>query len=247
MARDLCLRCLRPRVVCLCSFVSPRSTNARFVLLMHPKELKKVKNGTGRAAHLSLLDSELFVLVNADDDERVLRLVGDPANDCYVLYPGREAHDLHEGPSPHRPDRRLVLFLLDATWPCARKMMRLSPTLRALPRLSFRAERPSEFVIKQQPDPLCLSTIEAIDRVLGLMDGWGQERHDAADSDRLLAPLRGIVAIAQRYAADDSTPSYRANRKMSRPEDRRVSKKISQRGIVHEEPRAPQSTEVSGA
>ena len=60
-AREKCYRCYRPKSSCMCSHIHEIETNTKFIILMHPKEFKKTKNGTGRLTHLSLPNSHLFI------------------------------------------------------------------------------------------------------------------------------------------------------------------------------------------
>lgn len=168
MSRPTCYRCFWPQAQCWCGSITPMPTKTRFVFLMHPKEFKREKAGTGRLTHLCLPNSEIQMGVEFDAHPATQALIADPANHCVLLYPGAEARNLSHGEL--KPDelgsRRLVVFLLDATWSCARKMLRLSPTLQALPRIMFTPEAPSRFVIKQQPVEGCLSTLEATHETL---------------------------------------------------------------------------------
>jgi Uncharacterized conserved protein len=147
---------------------------------MHPKEFKQEKAGTGRLTHLCLANSELRMGISFETDSEVRHLISDPANYPVLLYPGPTAHNLSRGERP--PDafhgRRLVVFLLDATWACARKMLRLSPSLQSLPRIMFDATAPSRFVIKQQPQPGCLSTLEATHELLLALERTGLDRYE---------------------------------------------------------------------
>ena len=45
-------------------------------------------------------------------------------------------------------------------------MLRLSPNVRAIPKVAFTPSRPSQFQIRKQPKELCLSTIECIHHVI---------------------------------------------------------------------------------
>ena len=205
--RSWCLRCRRPGRVCLCDAISTLQPRSKFVFLTHPKENRKTKNGSGRLAHLALAGSELLVGVDFSRHPRVVELLSDPSLHCRLLYPsplGRpEAADDQEA------DRTPVLFVLDGTWPCAKKMVRLSTNLHALPRVSLHIDRPSEFVTKHQPDPSCLATIEAVDRALRALARDGSERYDEADSERLLRPFRTMIDMALAHAADPGRKSYR--------------------------------------
>ena len=67
---------------------------------------------------------------------------------------------------PNSAGGRLLVFILDATWSGARKMLKLSPSLQRLPRVMFTPTAPSRYVIKQQPQDGCLSTLEACHELL---------------------------------------------------------------------------------
>jgi len=74
--------------------------------------------------------------------------------DPVLLYPGREATNLSDPTGAGFAEfasqvaaRRLVVFLLDATWSLGRKMLRLSPSLQRLPRIMFTPSAPSRYII----------------------------------------------------------------------------------------------------
>src|SRR3954463_3954199 len=116
--RVMCYRCFWPQSLCWCASLQPMPTRTRFVFLMHPKEFKQEKAGTGRLTHLCLANSELHMGVGVDEHEEVQALINDPRNLTVLLYPGIGARNLSNG-DLHREDlgdRRLVVLLLDATW-----------------------------------------------------------------------------------------------------------------------------------
>ncbi len=187
-------------------------TRTRFVFLMHPKEYKEEKAGTGRLTHLCLPNSELHMGTGFDRHEEVQTLIADPGHHCVLLYPGREARNLSQGEltTADLGGRRLVVFLLDATWPLARKMLRLSPSLQRLPRIMFTPSAPSRYVIKQQPQEGCLSTLEAVHELLLGLERSGLDRYERPEQ------LLGIFDRMQKFqiacAADPNRPGYRRNR-----------------------------------
>nr|WP_257785163.1 tRNA-uridine aminocarboxypropyltransferase [Lacunisphaera limnophila] len=205
----MCYRCFWPQPLCWCSSLHPMPTATRFVFLMHPKEFKEEKAGTGRLTHLCLPNSELHMGTDFTRDEAVAALLDDPGNRCVLLYPGREARNLSAGEftAADLACRRLVVFLLDATWPLARKMLRLSPNLQALPRIMFTPTAPSRYIIKQQPQPGCLSTLEAVHELLVVLEQSGLDRYPEP------AQLHGIFDRLQRIqlecAADPNRGGYR--------------------------------------
>ena len=190
--RETCYHCYRPLKLCLCSRVNPIQTATKFVILMHPKEFKKTKNGTGRLTHLSLPNSELFIDVDFTDHTAINALLENPNNLCYLLYPGAgslhlnaEKIDLH--------NKQLVIFILDSTWPCSMKMLRLSKNLQRLPKLSFTHTKSSQFQIKEQPKDFCLSTIESTLTILELLNAHGIETIEKSQFEPFLDPFLSMV------------------------------------------------------
>ena len=215
--RVTCYRCFWPQSLCWCSTITPMATKTRFVFLMHPKEFKHEKAATGRLTHLCLARSELHMGVEFDRHDAVQALIRDPQNYPVLLYPGAGALDLSAGAMPATPgfthfreaarDRQLVVFLLDATWSLGRKMLRLSPSLQRLPRLMFNPAAPSRYVIKQQPHPGCLSTLEATHELLGLLESAGLDSY--ALPSQLLDLFNRMQELQLRCAADPTRTGYR--------------------------------------
>lgn len=73
--------------------------------------------------------------------------------------------------------KTLLVVLLDATWSGARKMLRLSKSLQRLPRIMFTPRSGSRYVIKQQPQEGCLSTLEATHELLTVLETSGLDRY----------------------------------------------------------------------
>jgi DTW domain-containing protein len=210
MSRETCYRCFWPQTLCWCPSIQPMDTHTRFVFLMHPKEFKQEKAGTGRLTHLSLVQSELHMGIGFDDHPRVQALLADPANFPVLLYPGAGARNLSVGglSAADLGGRRLVIFLLDGTWACARKMLRLSPSLQRLPRVMFTAETAvSRYVIKQQPQDGCLSTLEATHEVLLALERSGLDHYPRPD--QLLELFQRMQAFQLKCASDPARTGYR--------------------------------------
>lgn len=186
-------------------------TRTQFVLLMHPKEWKQEKAATGRLTHLCLANSTIVVGTEFDSNSEVQALIGDPANLCVLLYPGRDALNLSHQPwsAESLAGRRLVVFILDATWSLGRKMLRLSRTLQRLPRIVFTPSAPSRYLIKQQPHPNCLSTLEAVHELLGVLERSGLDAYPLPD--QLLDVFARMQDFQLRCAADPARTGYRRN------------------------------------
>lgn len=176
---------------------------------MHPKEYKKERLGTGKMTRSAFSNSELIVDVDFTEDRRVNALIADPKNFCAVLWPGSEALAWSgEGSLPQvLGDRQLVVFLLDATWSCARKMYRMSANLQVLPKIAFTPTAPSRFRIKQQPDVRCLSTIETAQALFEELERAGVEK--AQPWGDLMKPFEELNARQIAIAADPERRGYR--------------------------------------
>jgi DTW domain-containing protein YfiP len=217
MSREFCLRCRRPKAACLCPAEAPMETRSHIVLLMHPKEYRKQKTGTGRMACLNLANSEIIPGIALDDHPRVRELLGDRRNFAALLYPSPGATNLSalgsadEGSAAARfaeqlGGRRLVVFLVDSTWACSHSVLRASPGLARLPRLQFQPRELSRWVIKRQPHDYCLSTIEAIHELLCALETAGLDSYP--DKHRLLDAFAAMQDYQIERAAAARNPRH---------------------------------------
>ena len=216
----MCYRCFWPKPLCWCESLQPIETTTQFVFLMHPKEFKQEKAGTGRLTHLCLKNSVIHMGVGFDEDEAVQALIHDPRNHAVLLYPGTEALNLSLGdlPATELGGRRLVVFLLDATWSGARKMLKLSPSLQRLPRVMFTPTALSRYVIKQQTQEGCLSTLEASHELLLALEKSGLDRYPMPE--QLLGIFKRMQDYQIRCACDPDKAGYR-RKPYSAPGERR--------------------------
>ena len=222
---------MRPSSTCICKHISPFQTKTRFIILMHPKEYKKEKNGTGHMTKLQLENSEIIVGVDFTNNNRVNEILAKEKSCSFLLYPGKDNFNLSTrksseinsfmGNNPH-------IFILDGTWPCARKMLKLSKNLQKLKRVSFDNKIKSKFIIKQQPESLCLSTIESVYTVLNLLKEGDLEQCETKD---FLIPFEKMIEYQVEYILNPNINSYRQSTKREIiPKDR--YKKSAQRSII---------------
>ena len=101
----------------------------------------------------------------------------------------------------------MLIVLLDATWSGARKMLRLSPSLQRLPRIMFTPSTPSRYVIKQQPQEGCLSTLEAVHELLLVLERAGLDQYP--QREQLLGIFQRMQDFQIQCAADPTRPGYR--------------------------------------
>ncbi|MEA2047854.1 MAG: tRNA-uridine aminocarboxypropyltransferase [Campylobacterota bacterium] len=196
--RTLCYDCYRPKTSCMCSFITPIKTNTRFVILMHPKEYRKTKNGTGHFTHLSLTHCELHVGIDFTEHTAINAIINDPSNLCYTLYPHENSINLNEA-SIGEAKKNTVIFLIDSTWPCSRAMLKASPNIDALQKVSFTPTKHSAFTFKEQPKAYCLSTMESTLCLLELLNSHKVETIPPQDLKNFLLPFEKMVAYQMNY------------------------------------------------
>ncbi|WP_415191613.1 tRNA-uridine aminocarboxypropyltransferase [Psychroserpens sp.] len=232
--RIKCYKCMRPSSTCICKYISPYRTKTRFIILMHPKEYKKERNGTGYMTNLQLENSEIIVGVDFTNNNRVNEILAKEKSCSFLLYPGKDNFNLSirksseinsfMGNNPH-------IFLLDGTWPCARKILKLSKNLQKLKRVSFDNKIKSKFIIKQQPESLCLSTIESVYTVLNLLKEADLEQ---CETKGFLIPFEKMIEYQLEYILNPNSKNYcsTANKEII-PKNR--YKKNTERRIIFEQ------------
>ncbi|MEM7010762.1 MAG: tRNA-uridine aminocarboxypropyltransferase [Verrucomicrobiota bacterium] len=221
---NLCLHCRRRLATCVCDHLRPFTTRSRFVILMHPKEFKKEKVGTGRFSHLILENSEMIVGVDLDQSQQLRKCFDDQVYQTVVLYPGDNSIDLSRDESASFFSEKPIQFIvIDGTWQCAKKMMRLTTKLHTFPRVSFAPGRVSEFQVKHQPRPECLSTAESIHQVLLDLNRLGIEQTGGRE-ENLMDVFRQTVRQQIEFANDSSRQAYRHNPPKN-PSQRKLSKR----------------------
>ena len=175
----------------LLSLCEALSSDPKFVLLMHPKEYRKAIN-TGKMVRNIVSNCELIHGIDFSDHPLVNSIVNDPGNDCYLLFPDKDAIDIENIVATEQ--RQKVFFVLDATWPMAKKMLVSSSNLQKLPKISFQSKQSSAYTIRKQPADHCLSTIETVHLIL---DRCGQQTNQ--EHDNLIEVFQHMVARQVDY------------------------------------------------
>lgn len=185
--REICWTCRQPNFSCYCHWVKPVDVQIKFVILIHPIEVKR-RIASGRMAHMCLQNSHLIEGHDYSNNQEINDLLRDPNYFPMVLYPGSKSKNLSNMTTPEiaslvPPQKKLLVFVIDGTWNTARKMIRLSQNIATLPRVCFDPRKPSNFRLRKQPHSKCLSTIEAIHECieyLGFTQNFSidERRHD---------------------------------------------------------------------
>ena len=190
--RDTCYSCYRPKTSCMCNYINKIETNTQFIILMHPKEYRKTKNGTGHFTNLSLPNSKIFIGIDFTNHNEINQIINNEKNSCYLLYPGVDSIKLNTQTIQNQ-NKKNVIFILDSTWPCSRKMLRVSKNLQKLKKVSFEHQKSSAFKIKTQPKDYCLSTMESTLCVIELLNKHEIETISQTEFEKFLLPFEKMV------------------------------------------------------
>lgn len=180
-------------------------------------EAKKEKLGTGRITHRALANSELIMGIDFSENKRVNELLASEEYYPMVLYPGEDALNISAPTSENinlLKDKAPVIFVIDGTWPCAKKMMKLSKNINCLPRISFSSDKESAFLIKHQPHQQALSTVESVHVLIKELGKFGVEELNGSE-DSMIVAFKAMIQKQIEIASDPNVPSYRG-RKMDK-------------------------------
>ena len=155
--------------LCVCPLIPspPLATRTRLVLVMHRVEAAKSSN-TGRLATACLANSE--ILVRGHIGRPSEPLVASEATQPLVLFPFEDAKPLADV-APTLDGRPVVLIVPDGTWRQASKVQKRVPGLRDVPCVSVSGEARLPHRIRAEAHVHGLSTIEAIARAMGILEG----------------------------------------------------------------------------
>lgn len=159
---ERCYKCFKPVSNCLCKYTKELDTGIKFIFLMHTKEAKRQRTGTGNIAHISLKNSEIIVGLDFNHNKRLQELLTSEKYFPVLMYPDENAWTAKkDGFKKAIGNKILLVIILDATWFCAKKMIEHNPFLLNLPKISFYGNYRSIFTFKHEPKPEYISTVES--------------------------------------------------------------------------------------
>ncbi len=214
--RENCYKCHRPKTSCMCKYIKSIKTDTKFIILMHPKEFQKTKNGSGHLTNLSLQNSKIFIGIDFTNHKEINTLINDTENNCYILYPGTDTIKLNTQ-SIKEKGKNNVIFIIDSTWACSKKILRVSKNLHDLQRVSFEHTKHSNFKIKTQPNSYCLSTMESTLCVLELLNIQGAENIPKENLAGFLKPFEKMVEYQVQKSIESNGQSIRYKKPYKKP------------------------------
>ncbi|MFK5938336.1 MAG: tRNA-uridine aminocarboxypropyltransferase [Sulfurimonas sp.] len=208
--REKCYECYRPKSSCMCEYINAVDTDTKFVILMHPKEFKKVKNNTGFFTHLSLSNSEVFIGIDFSNHKRINEII--KTHESYILFPSEDAINLTNA-NPKRSEKNLAIFIIDSTWSCTKKIFTLSQNLNKLKHMSFTTTKTSKYDIKRQPNEAYLSTIESTLVVLELLNKQKIESVKDEELNGFLNPFFKMIEYQKKLIKNPQSHAVRFKRR----------------------------------
>lgn len=179
-----CIACRLPSTSCVCEKIEQVELPFIINLCCHSNEWQRHDN-TGQWAHLSSKDVHRIrwhrkpELIYPALSEAYINSDSDSASYThqaghYLLFPSDDAVDLQHVFSDTGNDAEPIkaLWIIDGTWQEAKKMLRQSPWLKALPKVSIQATEgeplESHFKLRKNQQGLC--TFEAIQAAIKFQD-----------------------------------------------------------------------------
>lgn len=210
--RDVCHRCDKPSVTCICARVPRLFNYTPIAILQHPKE-RAHPIGTARLARLGLTNVHVEVAWNANDVEA--EMPSWVPSQAGLLYPSPGARDLASVPESERPR---ALVVIDGTWHTARTLHRDKKWLHSLPHFRLSPEAPSRYRIRREPTREAVSTLEAILEALRVLEP------NTPGAEELLAAFDSMI---DEQLAFMSRNDGRPRKKERRPrESRRLPRAV---------------------
>jgi DTW domain-containing protein YfiP len=148
--------------------VTPRAVRTRVVLLTHRAEHRKSTN-TGRLVALAIQGAEVRLCGERDAPVRPSL----PKGRRLVLFPHPEASELSRDDGRGEP---VVLLVPDGNWNQARHIVRRDPDARGAEPVTLPPGAPSRYGLRRAPREGTVSTLEAVARALGVLEGEEVER-----------------------------------------------------------------------
>lgn len=181
---------------------------------MHPMERQKVKNNTGFITNYSLENSILFEDIDFTKNSYLNSALDSKENNVFLLYPFKESKSIKDYITNEtivpKSDKKNVFIIIDSTWPCAKKIIRLSPNLKKAMPLTFDEKHLSGYQIKEQPKDGFISTIETAKVILDDLCKFKLETIPSKKLDNFLDPFRKINKYQLECINDPSKETYTA-------------------------------------
>lgn len=163
-----CTKCFMKMKFCYCSEIQEVSAKTLVSLIVHVRELNLTTN-TARLASNVLTNSNTFIRGGVNRDENFDSLIADGRTPFY-LFPDEDAIDLDSDFFAQHGDN-IQLIVPDGSWSQAKKFKRRIPILKNVQSVKLTSPKPSEYILRVEPNISSVCTYEAIAQALGIIEG----------------------------------------------------------------------------
>lgn len=170
------------RSLCVCALMPMLQTRTRIVLVLHCFEDRKTTN-TGRLAASCLVNSEVVLRGEPGVAAPAPHI---PSESSAVLFPSAQALPLEELVASRSASTPLTLVVPDGSWRQASRVLHRMPSLRGIPCVRLPPGPPSSYQLRHSGHLDRISTLEAVARALGYLEGPEVQR-------ALERPFRAMV------------------------------------------------------
>lgn len=168
MQQPLCSRCHLRTDLCVCSGAPELKASIRILLLTHEREPEKITN-TGRLMVNALAGCETHIWQRKSSGPWLMGEAERLNLQPLLLFPA--AADVFETAEISKSSHCLDIaslastsspwfIIIDSTWQQARKIVRQTPELQALPRISLDVDAQSRYLLRKNQQPGQVSTVE---------------------------------------------------------------------------------------
>ena len=175
MSRVCCTDCHRPKIACICDFITSTTNEIHVVALVHPNEIKQAK-GTLPLLSKSLNNCTVIEGENFTNNQVFNDLLMQYKDEVVLLYPSEQAIKL---PAVYKTDnyntdsqisRCRCLIILDGTWKKSYRMYQLSLNLHHIPHFVLPDNLVGQYKIRKTMKKNALSTLEACCYALEILE-----------------------------------------------------------------------------
>jgi DTW domain-containing protein YfiP len=161
--------------LCICDRLVPLPVRTRLVLITHSAEHQKPSN-TGHLAVACLEQAQEIVRGTKNDEP--LPLLWERTTTPLLLFPTPDAILLTDWiKAQPTPTPAVTLIVPDGTWRQCKRVRRRVPTIEQATPITLPFTTPSEYRLRHAPKANQLSTLEAIARAMGFLEGPSVEQH----------------------------------------------------------------------
>jgi len=163
---NYCTKCGMLQDNCLCECIKTIESPVEFWLLTTEKEQYRPSN-TGRLLEMVMPNAtRSFVWQRHLEPADLMALIDGDIYDLYLLFPTDEAPTYATQIQENPILKKRAYILIDATWKEAKRILRLSPYLEGVPKVTFSEDVHSDYNFRRGAEKGQLCTYEAAVEVL---------------------------------------------------------------------------------